>query len=461
MKTLTRVAWLSAILVLATTTAALPIKTYAQDALSMATMPMAEYLELRKFKEIATAQRVAESNLRQKNIVQNALAYSATGRELYANQQAAGLDVLAAKGAKVPQITAYVQSIVTEGDLVQANKNRGSPGAIVQATYTVYDWGRIDAIVKVRKESENAIYARQNLVARQVTIDALGACLELNKQRALLNANITYVDKIKNLVARLNKVVESDPGRAGELVQTKSRMLQAESSIETVRTKVGEVKFRIDRLLGPNQTHQCEGLGASLLNAPALSYVLETVKAHPQVQIVESDYRQNLSAVEQLSATRKPQAALTAAHAPVSLGFSDAYAQTITMTITAPIYDGNTLKSSERASLERANAALERKEETIRQLTDDVKQRHSQAVRNLARAEEYVSLLEINQKVRDDFFVQWVALGRRSLFELLAIEAEQFSLDTGYFTTLYDGMAGIAYLRATAGELTVDLTPSN
>jgi outer membrane protein TolC len=131
------------------------------------------------------------------------------------------------------------------------------------------------------------------------------------------------------------------------------------------------------------------------------------------------------------------------------------------MTVTAPLYDGNTLKSAERESLERANAALERKEEAERQLISEIKQRHSQAIRNLARAEEYVSLLEINQKVRDDFFVQWVALGRRSLFELLAIEAEHFSLDTGYFTTLYDGMAGIAYLRATAGELTVDLTPSN
>ena len=461
MKKYTLLAWLSAVLVLVTTAAAWPFKAAAQDAMTMATMPMAEYLELRKFKEIATAKRVAESNLRQKDIVQKALAYSATGRELYASQQAAGQDVLAAQGAKAPQVTVFTQSIVTEGDLTQANKNRGSPGASVQATYTVYDWGRIDAIVKVRKESENAIYARQNLVARQITIDALGACLELNKQRALLNANITYVDKIRNLVARLNKVVESDPGRAGELVQTKSRMLQADSSIETVKTKVAEVKVRLERLIGPNQSHQCEGLGASLLNAPELNMVLESIKTHPQVQIVESDYRQNLSAVDQLAATRKPQASVTAAHAPVNLGFTQDYAQTITMTITAPIYDGNTLKSSERASLERANAALERKEETIRQLTDDIKQRHSQAVRNLARAEEYVSLLEINQKVRDDFFVQWVALGRRSLFELLAIEAEQFSLDTGYFTTLFDGMAGIAYLRATAGELTVDITPPN
>jgi adhesin transport system outer membrane protein len=244
-------------------------------------------------------------------------------------------------------------------------------------------------------------------------------------------------------------------------VQTKSRMLQADSSIETVRTKVTEVKYRLDRILGPNQSHKCEGLGPSLMNAPERNDVLESLKIHPQVRIVESDYRQNLSLVEQLGATRKPQASVIAAHAPVSLGFTQDYAQSVSLSITAPLFDGNTLKSSERASLERANAALERKEETLRQLTDDVKQRHSQAKRNLARAEEYVSLLEINKKVRDDFFVQWVALGRRSLFELLAIEAEQFSLDTGYFTALFDGMAGVAYLRAAAGELTVEITPSN
>jgi hypothetical protein len=197
------------------------------------------------------------------------------------------------------------------------------------------------------------------------------------------------------------------------------------------------------------------------LNAPDRDDVLDSLKIHPQVRIVEADYRLNLNLVDQLAATRRPQASVIAAHAPVSLGFTQDYAQSVTLSITAPLYDGNTLKSTERASLERANAALERKEETLRQLTDDVKQRHSQAVRNLARAEEYVSLLEINKKVRDDFFVQWVSLGRRSLFELLAIEAEQFSLDTGYFTTLYDGMIGVAFLRTTAGELTMDTFTTN
>ena len=290
----------------------------------------------------------------------------------------------------------------------------------------------------------------------QVALEAISTCLELTKQRAILTANIIYVDKIKDLVKRLNRVVEIDPGRAGELVQTRSRMLQADSSIETARTKVVEVKYRLDRILGQNQTNKCDGLGSSLIDAPMLNNGLANLEIHPQVKIVESDYRQNLSAVEQLVATRKPQASVTVAHAPMALGFTQDYAQTLTLSVAVPLFDGNTLKSFELASLERANAALERKEDTIRQLTDQIKQRYSQAVRNLVRAEEYVSLIDINNKVREDFFVQWASLGRRSLFELLAIEAEQFALDTGYFTALYDGMAGIAYLRSMNGELTYD-----
>ena len=257
MKTIKRLALLPAFLIAGFWSSSV----IAEDKTELAALPLVEYQELKRFNKIPSAERVAQSNLRQKEIIQSALTYSPTARELLASQLAAGQDTLAAKGAKAPQITAYAQSIVTEGDLTTANKNRGSPGAIVQATYTVYDWGRIDANVKGRKESEISLYARQNLLARQVTIDALTTCLELNKQRALLTANIDYVEKIRSLVARLNKVVESDPGRAGELVQTKSRMLQADSSIETVRTKVTEVKSRLDRLLGPNQSYQCDGLG--------------------------------------------------------------------------------------------------------------------------------------------------------------------------------------------------------
>ena len=438
-----------------------PVVSNAEQSNSYDTgLDKTTYLGLKNFSGLNSAEKVAESNARQKKVIDVALTNSPATREIIAGALAAGQDVLAAQGAKLPQVTVTGQSVVTEGDLANASKNRGGPGVTLSATYTVYDWGRIDAAIKGRQESQITLYARQDQLARQVALDAMTSCLELNKARALLAANLDYSTKIRDLVGRLNKVVESDAGRAGELVQTQSRLLQADSSIESARTKISEIKFRLDRILGPNQHHQCHGLGASLLSAPDLNAVLDSINNHPQIKIVESDYRQQLSAVEQLAATRKPQVAVQASHAPVNIGFTNDYAQTITLSVSAPLYDGNTLKSSERASLERANAALERKEETTRQLTDDIKQRHSQAIRNLVRANEYVSLLAINQKVRDDFFVQWVALGRRSLFELLAIEQEQFTLDTGYFTALYDGMEGVAYLKVNSGELNLDTMTS-
>ena len=183
MKKYTHHAWVAVLSALIATTV-WPLVVSADDKFDSAPLPMAEYIELKKFKQLPSAERIALSNLRQKEIIQGALAYSPTARELLASLLAAGQDTLAAQGAKAPQVTAYAQSIVTEGDLTSPNKNRGSPGAIVQATYTVYDWGRIDANVKGRKESEISLYARQNLLARQVAIDALTTCLELNKQRA-------------------------------------------------------------------------------------------------------------------------------------------------------------------------------------------------------------------------------------------------------------------------------------
>ena len=125
MKTLKRFAWQSAILAAVTW----PYNASAQNASEVEPLPLNDYLELRRYSQISSAARVAQSKLRQKEIIQKALTYSPTARELIASQLAAGQDTLSAKGAKAPQVTALVQSAVTEGDLANASKNKGSPGA--------------------------------------------------------------------------------------------------------------------------------------------------------------------------------------------------------------------------------------------------------------------------------------------------------------------------------------------
>jgi hypothetical protein len=101
MKTIKRYALLTAIVAIS----AWPLIVSADDKNDAAPLPTADYLELKKFKQLPSAQRIAQSNLRQKEIIQKALANSATARELIASQLAAGQDVLAARGAKAPTPT--------------------------------------------------------------------------------------------------------------------------------------------------------------------------------------------------------------------------------------------------------------------------------------------------------------------------------------------------------------------
>jgi adhesin transport system outer membrane protein len=94
------------------------------------------------------------------------------------------------------------------------------------------------------------------------------------------------------------------------------------------------------------------------------------------------------------------------------------------------------------------------------QLDTDYRDRNQTAIDNLRRVNEFTSLIEINDRVRKDFFVQWYSLGRRSLFELLAIEQEQYNLQRGYFISLFDAMISIANIQGNAGQLSPAEAPS-
>ena len=85
MKTFKRTAWLAALI---STALLSPLATNAastDDKADAAPMQMTDYLQLKRFKEIPSAGRIVESNLRQKEIIIAALNYSPTGRELLAS----------------------------------------------------------------------------------------------------------------------------------------------------------------------------------------------------------------------------------------------------------------------------------------------------------------------------------------------------------------------------------------
>ncbi len=360
-------------------------------------------------------------------------------------------DRRAAQGAKLPQVLGTVQSSYAESNLPAASRPSGKPSYTVAGQLVLFDWGRLDALVLNREALADAAQYRIDLSRLDLTVEVLTGCLELEKQQSLLKAAKAYTQKIEDLTARISKVAESDPGRASELSQTESRVLQARSSEKIVASKIEEIALRLQRHIISDVPTTCAGIGASFLRVLDTSDIATKITEHPQLNILGAQYRSELATKQQLEATLKPQLNVRLDHTPLAAGLTNEYQQSIALQATALLFDGNTLKSNAAAAQQRAYAAQEQRERSARQLRTDLLEKNQLAQTLLTRAEEYVVLLEVNQRVRDDFFIQWAALGRRTLFELLAIEAEQFSLRSGYYTSLYDAMINYGNVRANLG----------
>jgi adhesin transport system outer membrane protein len=418
----------------------------------------AEEMEsLEKFKEIATVANVVVSKEKTSLLIQEIERFNPSIAEANFNLAATRHDVTAAMGAKLPQVTLTGLSLYSDGDMNSASKAAGKPAVALSAQYALYDWGRLDANILVRKELEQASLLRREVIRRQLTAEALSICLELSKQVTIVRANNEYFENLADLKKKIASIVQEDAGRASELLQVESRILQAQLQQMQVNSKVEELALRLQKIIGPGRVNLCKGIGASLIDIATPQDIEDGVSIHPQVEIQKTEYRQAEAAAAQITATRKPQVSVRLDHTPLNPGVGSAYGQSVTIAATVPLYDGNTLRSSERAALERLSAAQERILTSTFQLRADFKERTKLATTNLLRAEDYVALLKVNAQVRSDFYIQWGALGRRSLFELLAIQQEQLSLRTAYFTTLYDAMIAIAIVKAGLGVLpTVD-----
>lgn len=426
--------------------------TYAQSG---AIQPLSsdEIQTLRNIAALKSVEKVLQSEAQVRLLVKQAQTFSPLLRELEYAVDAAGQDINVAKGARMPRLTVSGASRSVSGELPTANRPSGKPYLNLNAEMTVYDFGRIDATVKNREARKDAGNARYEQQTNQIAIETVTVCLEYNKRRALLYATEDYSQTVQKLVDMLTKVVEADSGRRAELVQARSRLLQSQQSKEIERSGVEQFRIRLNRLIGAEKSSMCDGIGASFLEKPDIEKIRGAIGEHPQVRAFKFDLDAANRQMDEISASRRPQVQATASHAPFFPGVNNDYIQTITLTASMPIFDGNILKSSQQAALERARAAAERVDLTVMQLDTDYRERYQATVDNLRRVDEFTSLIEINDNVRKDFFVQWYSLGRRSLFELLAIEQEQYNLQRGYFTSLFDTMINIANIEGNAGLL--------
>lgn len=406
---------------------------------------------LRDFTALNDKDRIKASDAQLKKMVRLAIENSPLVREAKLNIIAANEDINAAKGSRYPQITGTGQSRVSGGDIPLEGRATGRLSYNVAAQMPVYDWGKIDALIAGKNSARDATVARFRLQGQTLAIEATKTCLEYNKQRALLSITDEYITNVDKIMGMLGKIAKADAGRASELIQTKSRVLQAKSSQDAVRSKIQEIKFKLERILGKDNVASCYGIAASFIADPDIEAIRKNIKRHPQIEALEAERKFQKNSLDQVSASRKPLVQLTSSYGSLYPGVAAGSGYNVSLLVSAPIFDGDILRSNERAAVERVNASDERLEEATRQVDSQYREKYEVANSGIKRAQDYTALLEVNDRVRKDFFLQWSSLGRRSLFELLSIEQEQYSLQSNYIVTLFDSMAGYAEIMGNAG----------
>ncbi len=391
-------------------------------------------------------------------IINRAIRTSPSTLEASLLIEAAEQEINSASRARLPQVTVSGQNTYTQTDEGLSSPANGKTGLLIQMQMPLYDSGRIANTVRGREALLASQQAKQNLQHINIAQEVISACANHALQRILLNVNQIYASRMSRLTETIGDIATIDPGRASELTQAKSRQLQAELTLQTLRGKITETTAELERLLKSTSDYDClEALQYFIADSASATIDTADASMHPQVIATQMEAQSQYAFASQLKATRKPLVQLGVGRSPVNLALSNEYQNSVAVTATLPLYDGNATDRSADAATQRGAATTARAEAQKEKIQSDLKTRSASAFNAAQRLEKYTELLRVSRKVREDYYIQWSTLGRRSLFELLAIESEQLSLQSNYASSLIDLISGVAYQKVQTGLLFKEL----
>jgi adhesin transport system outer membrane protein len=404
---------------------------------------------------------MAEAIERLRSLAVAALERSPTVRDIAAGVRASQQDVREVEALGKPQVNLSVSSRFTEPPSNSAaTPLRGVPYYVVSATQLLWDFGRLESQVQSRRTVVTSQQERLRLAYEAIAGETLSAAAELSRYRAQLAATDLYHSRMEQLLRMIAELVREDRGRSAELLQVQSRLMQAKTARALIEVKVRENEIILARLVGDDAAARalidavCDpATVAALLVLPSIDGFLVGLPNHPALRQLEAEAAGQTQVAQAAANSRLPVISAVAGRTPTTPGVTTQYLHYAGVDLTVPLYRGGADRAQERSALDRSDAARERREQTERELTSRVRVLHQTALSQLERVDEYLALLKISDRVRQDIYDQWSLLGRRSLYELLGAEAEHHSLRMGRLSAIHDSWAAQLRLRTESAAL--------
>ncbi|MBL8289145.1 MAG: TolC family protein, partial [Rubrivivax sp.] len=324
------------------------------------------------------------------------------------------------------------------GSETSAVQLRGS----VNVGQLLYDGGRIDRLVDWRTQmAESARHGQLN-AQEQLALTTVSLALERSRyqQQGLVYGQ--YVRKMACLADALETIVRADRGRASELAQARKSLQQAEIALAGAQSQLRQTEWRLKRLVG-DTLPSGEGLSALLLDVEPLPQLVADVERSSEVAALTAQAAALHHYVDAVAAGTSPQVGWNVS-ATQSWGRggtrgsvrNGSYA--VGLNVNIPLTSPGVPPATD-AARKRARAAEMQRAETIEAKRFRVAEVHEQALASFDRLRRTEAVLRDSQQLRNATLQQWQQLGRRSLFDVMAAEADHFNLRVSIVNALADG----------------------
>lgn len=368
-----------------------------------------------------------------------------------AQQQAASSDIDEAKGHRWPQVELGSQTRALQFGKSSQDEQVGG-GINLSITTMVYDWGRLDNTIASRKQL--AVAADEGTVAQMESTgyEVVSTLIELGKQRVISDLGQQFVNRMQDLEKMLASIVAVDHGRASELTQARARLMQARALRDAAVARARDAQISLYKLVGEREVPIPRSKQWNITLTP-MEQLLSDAQNHPTIIQATAQAESAELQAKVVHASGLPQLNWVISKNTSQDSFGREQPWQTTLNMTWSVFSGGANRAAERAALYRADASRQETEQQRLDLEYRIRTADNDARSQLERAELYRDLSVESDLVREEFFLQWKELGKRSLLDVLIAETDHYNNQVNEISNRFDGYQSIVQEYASAGVL--------
>ena len=356
---------------------------------------------------------------------------------LASNREAVDEELRQARGLYLPEVdvTAAVGPEWTNNSSIRANKGstddlfrQDAALTVRQRVFTGYDTNsRIEREKARAKSAANRVYENSEFLA----LDAIGAYLEVLRQRDLYALAKQNVDFHIDMVARLEQRALGGLGTSADVSQGKATLSRAQATLADVSTDLGDAEANYTKIVG-----QFPGPDLELPDFPSDSFPgsIETAvqlssQANPTVRVRMADVEARDAEVGIAEATFYPTVDLEA-----QSGYDEdvdgvntyEHQHNVLLRARWNLFRGGINRAARQEALMNVHEARNRRREAVLNANEEARRSWFAWEASKLRMRDLENAVVHSRETRDAYLQQF-DVGQRSLLDLLSSENELFT----------------------------------